>query len=284
MIEGNWNLRPYAVEANPFVHPDGRVLRTGKHPAVIKPETPRFKSYLAEGIAPAPAEMNWYGSVTNWGMMGNDTLGDCTIASKGHDLQVASLNAPASAWPQGMVSLSTAEAIQYYSSWDGYVPGDPSTDNGGVISSVLELWRQQRLIGHRLMAYAAIDPEDQPNIQKAIELFGVTDMGVQLPITAQSQIGGTWDVVGDPNTDPNSAPGSWGGHDATVAAYNADGVILITWGALQAATWRFVQTYCDELWALIMGMTLASQPTGFTGFSLDQLIADLPLVGEDETK
>jgi hypothetical protein len=278
MIEGNWNLRRYERETVPFIHPDGRVLRTGKHPARFDPKTPLFKRYLAEGIAPAPAEMNWYKSVTSWTMMGNDTLGDCTIASKGHDLQVASLNAPPSAWPDGMITLTEAQAIEYYSQWDGYVPGDPSTDNGGEILTVLQDWHAQRLIGHRLLAYASIAPDDQENISKAIELFGITDVGLQLPITAQSQIGGTWDIVGDPNTDPNSAPGSWGGHDVTAAAYNATGLIFITWGALQAATWRWVKAYCDELYALILGMTFASQPTGFTGFSLDQLLADMPLV------
>lgn len=269
-------IQAYRHEPNPFIHEDGRILRVGKHPARYDPATPIFNKYVDRAIAPAPPSLNWYGTTTRWGMMGNDQLGDCTIASKGHDLQVASLNAPG--WTGGMITLTTAEAIQYYSLWDGYVPGDPNTDNGGDILNVLQCWRRVRLIGHRLLAYASIAPDDQANISKAIELFGVTDVGVQLPITAQSQVGGTWDVVGDPSTDPNSEPGSWGGHDVTAAAYNENGLIFITWGALQAATWRFVATYCDELYALILGMTFAGHATGFTGFSLAQLVADMPII------
>lgn len=252
-----------------YQHTDGRVLVLGKAAAVRKPSDLQFKDYLAKDIAPAPPALSWYGTVSSWTMMANDSLGCCTIASKGHDLQVASMNTT------GMITMTDQQVIQYYSAWDGYVPGDPNTDNGGIISDVLQKWHAHRMIGHRLFAYTYIDPTNKDHITKAIELFGVTDIGLQLPITAQSQIGGTWDVT---STTGNGAAGSWGGHDVTAAAYNEIGPIYITWGALQQATWNFHFTYSDETWSLIMGMTLANRPNGFTGFSLQQLISDQALV------
>ena len=208
--------------------------------------------------------MNWYKGTTSWGMMANNALGCCTISSKGHDLQVASLNTT------GEITMTDQQVIDYYSLWDGYVPSDPSTDQGGEILTVLQDWHRVRMIGHRLFAYTSIDPADQAHVSKAVELFGVTDLGLQLPISAQSQVGKLWDV----DTGSDGQPGSWGGHDVTCGAYNEIGPIFITWGALQQATWRFLATYSDELYSLILGMTLANKPTGFTGFSLAQLIAD----------
>jgi hypothetical protein len=252
-----------------YTHSDGRVLVLGKADAVRKPTDLQFEKYLAKDIPPAPPSLTWYGTTTSWGMMANNTLGCCTISSKGHDLQVASQNTT------GIITMTDQQIIQYYSLWDGYVPGNPNTDNGGVISDVLQKWHQQRMIGHRLFAYTYINPTNKDHITKAIELFGVTDVGLQLPITAQSQTGSTWDVV---STSGDGQPGTWGGHDVTLAAYNTIGPVYITWGALQQATWNFHFTYSDETWSLIMGMTLANRPSGFTGFSLAQLISDQAIV------
>lgn len=265
-------MKPY-MNSDHYVHTDGRILRLGKGDARVDSRNLQFHNYLMKDIAPAPLILNWYGSVTSWGMLANDTLGNCTIASKFHDAQVAALNSTGSDSGDSC-TFTDADAIKYYSLWDGYVPGDPNTDQGGVILDVLKDWHQQRLMGHRLFAYTSLNPSDQPNIMKAIELFGITDLGLQLPLSAQSQVGTLWDVA----SGPGGEAGSWGGHNVTAAAYNETGPIFITWGALQQATWKFLFAYCDEIYSLILGMTLAGKPTGFTGFSLAQLIADQALV------
>jgi hypothetical protein len=246
-------------------------MKLGKQPAKKDDRTLKFEKYLGAAIPAPPTVVDWYKGVTSFGMMENDTLGDCTIASKGHDLQVASLNST------GEITLTDAQAIDYYSLWCDYVPGDPSTDNGGVILDVLNDWRAQKLINHRLLAYAALTPTDQVSVSKAVELFGVVDVGLQLPISAQEQVGGVWDVA----SGANGQPGSWGGHDVTMGAYNAIGPIFITWGALQQATWAFLSAYSDELYALLIGMWMGGGPPGSfapSGFDLKQLQADLNAV------
>jgi hypothetical protein len=250
---------------------DGRSVKLGKKPAKIDARTLQFDVYLAPDINPTPLAVNWYKGVTSFGMMANDTLGDCTIASKGHDLQVASLNS------KGEITLTEAQAIQYYSLWDGYVPGDPSTDQGGVIIDVLNDWRQQKLINHSLLGYSALTPTNQESVCKAVELFGVVDVGLQLPLSAQAQTGGVWDVA----SGPNGEAGSWGGHNVTMGAYNETGPIFITWGALQQATWAFLSSYSDELYALLIGEWMGGGPVGSdapSGFNLAQLMQDLTAV------
>lgn len=255
-----------------FQHTDGRVLRLGKQSPKHDPRTLQFAKYLSPTAAQAPPSQDWYKGVTSWGMLANDNLGDCTIASKFHDLQVAFLNTV------GPIEFSDADAIKYYGLWDGYVAGDPSTDQGGIILDVLNSWHKHRLNGHRLFAYTSIDPVHFQHIKKAIQLFGIVDIGIALPISAQQQVGRVWDVVDNP-PDPNDVePGSWGGHDVSVCAYDPEGVTVITWGAMQKMTWPFWRKYVDEAYALILGMTLAGNQTGFTGFSLLKLEADLALV------
>jgi hypothetical protein len=271
-------LTPYKYDSKHYVHSDGRVLRTGKNAPVFDTRTLKFENYLAADAPPPPPVVNWYKSVTDWLMLANDTLGDCTIASKFHDVQVAAVNTVGLG--ADATAFTDADAIKYYSLWDGYVPGDPNTDQGGVILNVLKQWQKQRLNGHRLFAFTSLNPQNAEHVKKAIELFGVVDHGLELPISAQSQVGGLWDVVGDPENDPDSQPGSWGGHDVSAAAYDVTTgeIVVITWGALQRMTWKFWNTYVDEAYALIMGMTLANNPTGFTGFNLAQLEQDLAVV------
>jgi len=258
----------------PYAHPDGRNLHLGKSPAVIPAGTPKFHHYLDRVIAPAPPSMDWYKGVTDWGPMENDQLGCCTISSKAHALQVASLNTT------GIVTLTDQEIVNYYSWWDGYIPGDPSTDNGGIVSQVLNSWHRHGMNGYKLPAYSSVDWTDTQNMLKAIELIGTVDIGLQLPLTAQEQVGRVWDVVGDPATDPASMPGSWGGHDINCGKYttNSDGSILftpITWGRSQQMTQKFLTTYADEVWATLIGMWFDPDKLSAGGFQWADLYSDM---------
>jgi hypothetical protein len=97
-----------------------------------------------------------------------------------------------------------------------------------------------------LHAYASINKNNINAVKQAIALFGVVDLGIELPISAQAQVGGVWDVT----NGPNAQPGSWGGHSIVVAAYDASGLTGITWGALQKMTWAFWDAYVDEAFLL----------------------------------
>jgi hypothetical protein len=81
-------------------------------------------------------------------------------------------------------------------------------------------------------------------------------MGVALPNTAKSQE--VWDVVGNPKTDPNSKPGSWGRHGIYVKAYKiyipshgVNGFMCVTWGHPKLMTERFWNAYIDESYGVV---------------------------------
>jgi hypothetical protein len=246
-------------------------VKLGKKAPRIDARTLKMAKYLAPDISPAPPALDYSRGLASWGMMANDSLGDCTIAAIGHAFQVVTLNTT------GIVTLSDADIIKYYSWFCGYVPGDPSTDQGGVELDVLNNWRKWGVGGHAMLAYAAPAPGNAEHIRKAVELFGFVYIGLGLPITAQSQVGGLWDVVGNPQTDPNSQPGSWGGHAVVVVAYDAETLTVITWGALQKMTWAFWQAYVDESYALVLGYRVGVDPEP-AGFTMSELIADLAVV------
>lgn len=237
-----------------FQHPDGRMLALGKKPPRIDPRTLHLGLY--DGLLPTPPPVwSWFQDVKEWGMMQNDTLGDCTCAAVGHGGQVTTLNTPT-----GIRTPPDQLVLNLYQKACGYVPGDPSTDQGGVILDVLTYVRKYAL-GHkkapnyhkkfRMMAFAAVNPGNLLHVMQAIYLLSVVDIGIQLPISAQAQVGGLWDVVGNPRTNPQSVPGSWGGHSVIVSAYTPDTVTCVTWGALQTMTWRFWATYVDESYVLL---------------------------------
>jgi hypothetical protein len=164
--------------------------------------------YLAS-VPDAPVSVDNSAGITAWGMMENDTLGDCTIAACGHLIQCWT----ASNGPGSEITVPDSIILGAYEAWDGYVAGNPSTDNGGVPIVVLQDWEQQGqqgLGGYPITAHALLDLTQQ-RVQQSIYIFGAAYGGVELPITAQSQVGGVWDIVGDGQTG-DSAPGSWGGH------------------------------------------------------------------------
>ena len=93
-----------------------------------------------------------------------------------------------------------------------------------------------------------------------------------MPVTAQDQK--VWDVVGQ-LSDPDSQPGSWGGHATACVGYSPEGVTLATWGATQQATWAFVQAYLDESYAVFApGEWLATTGLSPDHFDFSELLAD----------
>lgn len=258
---------------------DHKLVKLGKKAPKIDERTLKLAKYLSPALPPPPPSCNWTKGVGSWGMMLNDSLGDCTCAAVGHGIQVATLNSIGEITPPDSLILSL------YENACGYVPGDLSTDQGGVIVDVLNYVRKnkpgEKLHHHKqkfqLYAYADPDITNTTHVKQAIQLFGVVDIGLQLPISAQTQVGSVWDVVGNPNTNADSQAGSWGGHSVAIVAYDAETVTCITWGALQQMTWNFWNTYVDEAYALLFNSWVKQYGAQYSEM-LAQLDADLVLV------
>ncbi len=208
------------------------------------------------------------GKFTNWGMLANDSLGDCTIAGVGHAVQLYCHRG----W--GEVEVTDPEVISYYSKWCGYNSGDPNTDQGGVEPDVLDSWRQQGFNGHFLKAYADPVARNMDHVKLSISLFGCVYLGVDLPVSCQTQ--DIWDAV----SGPDGEPGSWGGHcviDCKYAKSSSKGnpetrYFFITWGEEKEVTDAFWQKYVSETHTLFHK---GWYPQGFSAAQLDAALGAL---------
>ena len=238
-------------------------MKLGKKPAKFNVHALHLARYIDKTyIPPAFADNTPYG-FTAWGMMMNDTLGDCTIAACGHAMQV---------FTGGKLTEPDSIIESYYSKWCGYVPGDPSTDNGGVELDVLNDWKNQKFDGHVLEGFVQPQPQNFSHIMHSIAEFGGVYIGFQVPQSAMDQFqnGEIWDVV------PNDG-GIVGGHAVFCPAYHTldpthnreTTITCITWGQKQKMTMAFWEKYCDESHTLLAA---AWQPVGV---NLDKLRADL---------
>jgi hypothetical protein len=172
-------------------------------------------------------------------MMSNDQLGDCTIAGIGHSIQVASLNTGAEITP------ADSQIVAGYEKYCGYVPGDDSTDQGGIEMDVLDGIKRDGFAGMKLLGYVSPDPKNIDHVKKAIAYFGAVYVGAELPLAAQNQ--GVWDVA----DGKSGQPGGWGGHCMVSPKYDAKLAPFITWGVNQAATWAWWLKYVDECHVLL---------------------------------
>jgi hypothetical protein len=231
--------------------------------------TLKFKDYLGLALPAPPPRVDWSrGFNINYGMMLNDTLGDCTEAKRGHAVQIWTLD------NGRMVTVPDSVVLAAYEADGGYVPGNPSTDQGESLIDNLNDWRANGFGGVSLTAYASVDPSNWLHIQQAVYLFGGVDMGFSIPQSAldQNAAGQAWTVVQDDG-------GIAGGHDVWVMSYDTASQMLtcITWGMLQLMSWEFFTTYCDESYALL-------SPSWLRGglspdkFNMAELQADLDAV------
>lgn len=241
-------------------------LKLGKQKYKFDPRTFKMRDYLKPGWVPPPFSDHSLGK-KQWGMMLNDTLGDCTIAAVGHAMQVFTL---------GKLTVPDSVILSYYEKWCGYNPADPSTDQGGIELDVLNDWRKQSFAGHILEGYVDPQPQNFLHIQHAISEFGGVYIGFQVPQSAMDQFnaGQIWDVV------PNDG-GIVGGHAVFCPAYHTldphvnkrTTINCITWGGVQKMTIDFWDKYCDESHCLLAA---AWEPAGV---NLNQLRADLASIG-----
>jgi len=198
-------------------------------------------------------------------MMGNDTIGDCTVAAAGHCIEEWTTDAG------NPVIVPDSTIIAAYAAVSGYNPNTGQHDVGAIEIKVLNYWRQNGIGGHSIQAYVALEPGNLDHVRDAVFIFGNCYIGLALPATAQTQT--VWSV---PPGGPSGlgAPGSWGGHAVPVVAYDPNGLTVVTWGALKRMTWGFWSAYCDEAYALLSNDFLTADKTP-GGIDLAALQQDL---------
>jgi hypothetical protein len=200
----------------------------------------RFVTYASPVLGPPPLRIDWQRHWSAQGLKniyGNDELGDCTAVGAGHAIDI---------WrgaAGNQARLPTrADVIKFYSQTTGYVPGDPSTDQGGDEITVLNSWRHKGFFEDgtgKIAAWVTVDGSDEIQVKQAIWLGETVYFGVELPdawIDPEPESNGFfWGVAGPPN--PNN------GHAFVAVGYNSAGVQIDTWGLIGTVTWAAVKFY-----------------------------------------
>ena len=209
----------------------------------------------------------------------NNALGDCVIAQGYHGEGVATGNAG----PVPFIA-SAAQIIADYGAIGGYVPGDPSTDQGCDVPTALDYWTRVGFANKtRLAGRIAVDPTNPAQIILALWLFENLFFGVDLPdswITPfPSRDGFVWGI--DPaGVDPQN------GHAYGGVGYDArSGVKITTWGMLGIQTFPAIAETCvasagGELYALLTPDLIAKgQARAPNGLDWATLVADFDAMG-----
>jgi hypothetical protein len=215
-------------------------VKLGKFPARIDRRTILFKD-VAPSL-PLPLDLiDWYNGQEDFGVMGNDFLGDCTCAALGHAEQTITANCIG----QSEFSADTPSVIDLYSKACGYIPGKSWTDRGGYGIDVLKFVKNNGLFGNdKLLGFAAIHAEDTVRVRQAIAAFGGVYCGLQLPdsVCKGDLLTASWELDGTIIPNPNN------GHMVWVAKWNATGPVPISWGITKQMSLPFWWASCDEVW------------------------------------
>lgn len=202
-----------------------------------------------------------------WGMLGNDSVGDCVIAWAMHCLMLQAIEVGRT------IAFSTASALQTYTDATGYNTADPSTDQGTDVASFMDFWKNTGILDdagnrHKISAYVRVNATNLQEIREASYLFKMPGLGIQFPDSAatQNRRGETWTVV----------PGATieGGHMIGYQAWNAIVNNMNTWNMNQPADDTFLLTYADECFAPISAEMLDEKGTDVDGFDMATLLAD----------
>lgn len=240
-------------------------MKLGKLAPKRSLKTRALGNYLNASKLPIPPTVTgWEKTVqSNWGMMKNDTLGDCTCAAMGHMVLNWTANSTSP------ITVSDEDVVKAYSAVSGYDPSTGADDNGAVELDCLNYWQSTGIAGHKISGFATIDVQNIDQVKAAIYLFGGVYTGFNVPDYAMNQ--DNWVVQ---NTDNQII----GGHAVPYFGYGRGGATCVTWGRTQPATWDFWQTYTDEAYAVVSPDWFKTTGLSPSGFDLAGLLADLKSV------
>lgn len=260
-------------------HPFGiQQLKLGRKRS--DPSAPKLhlKNYLGVSLPAAPLSCSYTAKAANAlsNIFLNDQLGDCVIAGGYHIVGIETGNAT------GNPFIASAQQITAdYSAISGYVPGDPSTDQGCNEQTAMNYWQSHGFAdGTKLTGWLAVNATNQQEVMQAMYLFENLLFGIELPDAWVNPIPSTSGFVwgnGQPNPD--------NGHCVIGVGYNSEGVQIDSWGMIGTITWAAISNLCTannggELYVLLTPDQIAKgQQIAPNGVSWSNLIADFDALG-----
>jgi hypothetical protein len=252
-------------------------MKFGRKRPVANAPTLRLSKYLRATLPAPPSTLDLTppALVALRDVMQNDVLGDCVIACGGH--LVATLTGNGGS----LFHATPAEITTQYEKIGGYVPGDPSTDQGCNISTALSYWTANGLTdGTKLLGSLSVDPTNEAELKAAMWLFENLVFGIELPDAwvnpFPSGDGFVWDV-GTP--DENN------GHCVCGVGYSSKGILIDSWGLFGTLTYAAIAKLCaaadnGEVHVTIStDLLIKGQTRAPNGLDWSSLIADFDSIG-----
>ncbi len=115
--------------------------------------------YLTPAAPTPPAAVDYAAAVKAWGMLGNDTVGDCALAGQAHADMLWAANAE-----HRQLAITTAMVLGAYSDVTGYDPHDDGpggnpTDRGTALLDALKYWRTRGIDRQTIKAFVEVDTQ-----------------------------------------------------------------------------------------------------------------------------
>ena len=188
-----------------------------------------------------------------FGCYGNDVWGNCVrVAIANQTLALEDDE------QDKVIKVTQEDILKKYWKQQGWcsclakpVPGG-RFDNGLVVLDTLVDARKHgwRTGGktYKLHAFASVPVTDHRLVKAGSFLLNGLLIGINLPLTAQDQLGKTWEYQ---PWKKGSEAGSWGGHLVWNKDFPYGLPNVITWGKDQEMTWEFAEHYVDEIYAVV---------------------------------
>jgi len=264
-----------------IIHPvTGKHYHMGRRRSEINQPSLQFELYAKTSLPSAPPTCSYSlaAKLALVQMYLNDTLGDCVIACLGHMIGVFTAN---SGQPAFIFTPAQIEAL--YSAIGGYVPGNPATDNGCDIQTMLRYAKSNGAPNGSNQIAGSLALGTDPMVYKsALYLFENLIFGVELPDMWVNQLmpngdGFNWPLAGP--ADPEN------GHCFLGVGYDELGVKIDTWDMIGNVTQPAIKKYVGhseggQLFTAISQETL-NRAIGKApnGLNWTQLVADFNALG-----
>jgi len=224
-----------------------------------------LSNYMSPKAMAYPPVCSWWRPI-EFGMLGNDTVGDCVIAYMLHQIMIWNSVAHAGS-PQ---LFTTAEALQIYSAITGYDPSDPSTDQGTDPGAALDYWQKNTLLGHSIAGYVNLDISNIDQLRFAIYTFGGIGFSFNVPAYIMGIPGGkSWSLVSGADTSIE------GGHQVGIMDYGRNGFRENCWNTTNTFNPDFIGEFGAAAQAVVSEEWIKESGVSPTGLDLSGLLADL---------
>jgi hypothetical protein len=262
-------------------------VKLGRVRPIVRGPGLRLSNYLMKALPAPPTTCDYREDAAaalvrpycNRAVNGTKALNDCVVAAIAHVVGVLTGNAGAAPF-----IFTDDQIIEYYTHVGGYVPGDPSSDNGCDEYTGINYWQNNGAptgSSHTISGWIRVDATDPSQYRTALWLFENLFLAMNIPdawITPRpSDSGFVWDVAGPSN--PKN------GHCVAGVGYTGQGVIISSWGYTGLITDAAIAQYATfagggDLMCVLSqdGLNRITRKAP-SGFDWTQLVADFDAIG-----